>query len=86
MGAPDLVGWAEADGRVVLEDGFAVVPCSPEPGGPASPAMGWNLYAPGGGGPFAWAGSPVEIAEKVARERRERLFSRAPDHRGPIRG
>lgn len=67
--------WTESTDRLELEDGFAAVPCADEPGSHASPSLGWNLYTPGGA-IFAWAGSPVEIAEKVARERRERLFHR----------
>ena len=68
--------WAEAAERIELEDGFTAAPCAHEVGGHASLTLGWNLYTPSGV-IFAWAGSLVEIAEKVAGERRERLFSRA---------
>lgn len=73
----DQAYWAESSDRYTLEDGFTVAPVSSEMGGIALPELGWNIYAPNGQ-IFAWAHTPEEIAEKIERERRERIFSRRP--------
>jgi len=53
---------------VTLEDRFMVVPIYS--GGSLA---GWDLYTPYGT-MFAFAATPVEIHEKIQREKRERLF------------